>query len=192
MLVLGLGSGMRIGEISGLVIGDVSDGRRVLAEIRLDRWSTKSKRSRTVTLTRQVQLALKAWLLVRGSEDRNAPLFPSGRRPWAPLTTEGAQRAVRNAFLAAGIVGASSHSLRRTHAKELRRRGIDLKIIQEQLGHSSLAITERYLQIDPVEKRAAIEGLKFQGHPHDFSSVRVAMDYPSASLALETRSDDRF
>lgn len=161
IFILGLGSGMRIGEIAGLKVADVWDGRSVLPEIRLEWRSTKSKRSRTVSLTRQAQLALKAWLDRRGTEKLEAPLFPSGRRAWEPLTTGGAQRALRNAFATAGIVGASSHSLRRTHANELRRRGVDLKIIQEQLGHSSLAITERYLQIDPVEKRAAIEGLKF-------------------------------
>ena len=39
--------------------------------------------------------------------------------------------------------------------------GIDLKVIQQQLGHSSLAITERYFQVDPIEHQRAIEQLRF-------------------------------
>ena len=56
---------------------------------------------------------------------------------------------------------ASSHSLRRTHANTLRRTGVDLKVIQEQLGHSSLAVTERYFEVDPIEQQRAIEQLRF-------------------------------
>ena len=64
-------------------------------------------------------------------------------------------------FEQAAVDGASSHSMRRTHANNLRRSGADLKIIQEQLGHSSLAITERYFDVDPLEKRAALAKLRF-------------------------------
>lgn len=64
-------------------------------------------------------------------------------------------------FLDAGVANASSHSLRRTHANTLRRNGADLMIIKEQLGHSSLAITRRYLIADPVEVQNAVDQLKF-------------------------------
>jgi len=46
---------------------------------------------------------------------------------------------------AAGIEGATSHSLRRWHANTLRRQGVDLVVIQGQLGHSLLATTAVYM-----------------------------------------------
>jgi site-specific recombinase XerD len=59
------------------------------------------------------------------------------------------------------VANASSHSLRRTHANTLRRNGADLMIIKEQLGHASLAITQRYFETDPMEVQAAVDTLKF-------------------------------
>ena len=71
------------------------------------------------------------------------------------------RRSLGGMFKAAGVANASSHSLRRTHANELRRTGADLKLIQEQLGHRSLATTERYFDVDPLEKAAAMAKLRF-------------------------------
>ena len=70
-------------------------------------------------------------------------------------------KVLKRMFVAAGVAGASSHSLRRTHANTLRRRGVDMMIIKEQLGHSSLATTQRYFDVDPAEARAAIAPLRF-------------------------------
>jgi len=39
--------------------------------------------------------------------------------------------------------------------------GVDLKVIQEQLGNSSLAVTERYFSVDPLEAQRAVEQLRF-------------------------------
>ena len=61
----------------------------------------------------------------------------------------------------AGVENVSTHSLRRTCANSLRRNGVDLKIIQEILGHSTLAITEAYFKVDPAEKKKAMDGLRF-------------------------------
>lgn len=43
----------------------------------------------------------------------------------------------------------------------LRRQGVDLMIIKEQLGHSSLATTQRYFGVDPLEAKLAVDKLKF-------------------------------
>lgn len=77
------------------------------------------------------------------------------------MTSTNAIMILKKMFLAAGVENTSSHSLRRTHANTLRRNGVDLKVIQEQLGHSSLAVTERYFTIDPLETQRAVEQLRF-------------------------------
>ncbi len=60
-----------------------------------------------------------------------------------------------------GIANASSHSMRRTHANTLRCNGADLMVIKEQLGHSSLSVTQRYFETDPLEVQAAVDRLRF-------------------------------
>jgi len=186
---LGLGSGMRISEIIGLEIGDVADRHRVRGRIVLEhpalrqrsararhkspKHSTKStpkrrgaannaKRSRTVAVSKQAVKHLQEYLDSLTARPRPAaPLFPSQTRPRRPMTSTNAIMILRRMFLAAGVENASSHSLRRTHANTLRRNGVDLKVIQEQLGHSSLAITERYFDVDPLEQQRAIDQLMF-------------------------------
>jgi integrase/recombinase XerD len=163
LFFLGLGSGMRIGEMIALRVLDVAPHGKVLDEITLERRKTKSQKSRTVALSDQAVHYLKAYLKDRFPEGPIQPeeaLFPSqvGR---SPIGRIGAHRGLSKAFRKAAVSNASTHSLRRTFANGLRKAGVDLKIIQDQLGHSTLAITERYFAVDPVEKRKAIQGLRF-------------------------------
>jgi integrase len=58
-----------------------------------------------------------------------------------------------------------SHGLRHTHAVELMREGVPLLVISRQLGHSNLAITQRYLDhLEPGEVVAAIQARDWPLH----------------------------
>jgi site-specific recombinase XerD len=48
---------------------------------------------------------------------------------------------------AAGISGASVHALRHTFATHTVRKGTNLRVVQEALGHSSLQTTSRYVSL---------------------------------------------
>lgn len=61
-------------------------------------------------------------------------------------------------FRALGMTG-SIHRLRATYATNLRRNGVDLKVIQELMRHDSLSATEHYLGVDEDERAAAIRTL---------------------------------
>lgn len=163
LLYLGLGSGMRIAEMTKLRLRDVSPHGSVLEEVILEKHSTKSGRSRTVALSKQAIKALELYLEASGRRqgDLEAPLFPSQMGSARPLHPRSAVRLFRQMCEQAGVAGASSHSMRRSHANALRRRGVDMKIIQEQLGHASLSTTERYFRVDPLEKRRAVSDLRF-------------------------------
>ncbi len=161
LLYLGLGSGMRVAELAQLTVGDVAPFGRVVSQVVLEKHSTKSKRSRTVYLSIQAMSYIKKYLVLFDDVSDKTPLFASQKRQGSPLTANATVKVLGRMFEAAGVEAASSHSLRRTHANELRRLGVDLKIIQEQLGHASLALTERYFDVDPVEKEAALARLKF-------------------------------
>ena len=74
------------------------------------------------------------------------------------------------------IPNATSHSLRKTHANLMRRTGCDLVLIQAQLGHRSLATTQRYLMATPAELGEAVRKLRFiRGRSSKRTSVDVEM-----------------
>jgi integrase/recombinase XerD len=148
-----------VGEAVSLRVCDV-EARNTLV---IERHRAKSGRSRRVYLSPDAQKHLDVYLKDRaalGAVDAEGPLFPS-QRGGGFMTANAAVRLVDKLLEGAGISGASSHSLRRTHANTLRRRGTDLLIIQSQLGHSNIAITQKYLNAAPVEHAAAVSALRF-------------------------------
>lgn len=166
LFYLGLGSGMRISEICQLKVGDLAqqnkqDQWQIADLVNLEKHSTKSKRSRIVYLSKQAQKFLKIYLDQRSRCFAESYLFPSVMKSGQSIQSNTAIKLLKSMFHRANVNHASSHSLRRTHANTLRRAGVDLKIIQEQLGHSSLATTERYFRVDPIEAQSAIQKLKF-------------------------------
>jgi len=163
LIYLGLGSGMRIGELAQLRWEDVAPAGKVLSRIVLEKHSTKSGESRTVAISAQAREHLLKYRqsLSSSSERPSGPVFPHRVHPTLPMGSNGACKLLTRLFTQAGIPNASSHSLRRTHANALRRQGVDLKVIQEQLGHSSLSTTERYFVVDPLEKQRAVDLVRF-------------------------------
>ncbi len=163
LLHLGLGSGMRISEIVNLDIQDIAPSGRVGNHVVLEKHSTKSKRSRTVAISRQAVRIVQDYLH-RGFPPparHRGPLFPSQKDPKKPMFTTNAIMILKRMFAAVGVSNASSHSLRRTHANTLRRQGADLMLIKEQLGHASIETTSRYFAVDPIELHCAVDLLRF-------------------------------
>jgi integrase/recombinase XerD len=64
-------------------------------------------------------------------------------------------RIVGDAMRRAGIPG-TAHSLRHWYGTELLRAGVDIRVIQQLLRHSSLATTETYLHVDSDQRQVAI------------------------------------
>lgn len=62
----------------------------------------------------------------------------------------------------AGIKNASLHTLRHTFASYLVMSGVDLRTVQELLGHSSITMTERYSHLSPDHRMRAIQLLRFE------------------------------
>lgn len=155
----GLGTGMRISETVGLYVRDVAANRKVLSEVVLEKHSTKGRRSRTVYVSIQAQRAMELYLRTQKVFDKSQTRVFQGIR--GPITAKWAGKVFHQACIDAGIPNATSHSLRRTHANTMRRNGVDLRIIQEQLGHSRLTTTATYLMVDPVEAASAVRDLHF-------------------------------
>lgn len=156
LIWLCLGGGLRIGEACSMLIGRVASDGSVLVERSL----AKTRKSRRSHLTPQAQKHLQAYLATRPNAAPHEPLFPS-RSGGGCMRANWGVRLVDGLLRAAGIQGASSHSLRRSHANTLRRNGVDLTVIQGQLGHHNLNTTAIYMSTSEVERSVAVSRIKF-------------------------------
>jgi integrase/recombinase XerD len=153
-----LGAGLRAAEAAALLCGDVGQDGAVTVR------HGKGDKARIVYLTGQAMEVVsqhRATLEHQGTAD---PLFPSrkrrGGRPASMLATS-AVNLFKALLEARGISNASSHSLRRTHAQGLEAQGASVRVIQVQLGHESVATTERYLAQCPPRHREQVRALNF-------------------------------
>jgi site-specific recombinase XerD len=110
----------------------------------------KGNRRRVVGFDPSAFAVLERWLDLRARLG-----VPRGARVFCTITASNLGRplgaaywrdAIKRLGRKAGIEKrVHSHGLRHTHAVELMREGVRLPVIQRQLGHSSLGVTERYL-----------------------------------------------
>jgi integrase/recombinase XerD len=117
----------------------------------------KGNRRRVVGFDPAAFAVLERWLEVRSKLK-----VPAGAKVFCTITRGNLGHPVSAAYwretikrlgVKAGIEKrVHSHGLRHTHATELRREKIDPVVIQRQLGHSSLGVTQRYLDhLEPTE-----------------------------------------
>ena len=156
MLLTGLWSGMRVGEIASLTIGDVMNtDKTVKAEVRLTAEQTKGRQPRTVFLPQKLRDELAAYLALRTDAKPHHPLFvTAGRKAFSANVM--AQH-FHYLFKHAGIAGASSHSMRRTFITTLATKGIGVRVLASLAGHRSIAVTQRYIDVNDEMKRNAVE-----------------------------------
>ena len=149
ILTLFLNCGLRISELCGLNLNDIQDeALRVLG---------KGSKVRIVYLNDACLSALNDYLAVRHpitGRDQNA-LFLSSRDERISKSTVHAL--VKKHISAAGLDATqySSHKLRHTAATLMLQNGVDVRAVQEVLGHEHLNTTEIYTHIDNEALRVA-------------------------------------
>jgi len=138
-------TGLRVSEACALDITDI-DRSRYQTPIVLVKHG-KGGKSREVPLGGKADQAVNLYLPVRPSLGvRDAALFVNaqGER----LTPRSVQRMVKRWAIAGGIhAHATPHGLRHSFATHLLDEGVDLRAIQELLGHASLASTQIYTKV---------------------------------------------
>lgn len=82
------------------------------------------------------------------------------------------QRTFRPAVEAAGVENFTWHDLRHTFASRLVMKGVDLRTVQELLGHKSIAMTLRYAHLSPGHLAEAVQRLSLGSTPPPSSPVR--------------------
>jgi integrase/recombinase XerC len=141
------GCGLRASELVSLNVEDLDLPRRLL------RVMGKGGKERVVPFGRKAEEALRAYLPVRSQlrkrlpPQEDEPLLVSlqGRR----LSDRSLRRIVQKATWQLAIAQRlHPHTLRHAFATHLLEAGMDLRAIQELLGHASLATTQRYTHVD--------------------------------------------
>lgn len=149
ILTLFLNCGLRISELIGLNRSDIQgEALHVLG---------KGNKVRIVYLNEACQAALEQYLAVR------RPITGQGRGRPVPLPAEPTHQPlhgsalVKRHLLEAGLDSThySSHKLRHTAATLMLQNGVDVKAVQEVLGHEHLNTTEIYTHIDNEALRVA-------------------------------------
>ncbi|OBB63838.1 tyrosine recombinase XerC [Mycobacterium sp. 852014-50255_SCH5639931] len=151
-------TGIRVSELCGLDLDDVDAGHRLIRVL------GKGNKQRTVPFGTPAAEALRAWLdegrpaLVAAESGPALLLGARGRR----LDVRQARTVVHETVSAVdGAPDMGPHGLRHSAATHLLEGGADLRVVQELLGHSSLATTQLYTHVAVSRLRAVHD----QAHP---------------------------
>lgn len=151
ILMLFLNCGIRRSELVGLNISDVYEDRiRVVG---------KGNKERFVYFGTPCRKAIDAYLPERNKKilTDNRALF--GSRNNNRISTDAVHRLVKKALLQAGLDSTqfSAHKLRHTAATMMLSGGVDVKTVQEVLGHENLNTTQIYTHIENTELKIAAQ-----------------------------------
>jgi integrase/recombinase XerC len=151
-------TGIRVGELCGLDLGDLDEGRRTVRVL------GKGNRERTVPAGVPAVKAVAAWarsgrpVLVTPRSGHALFLGARGRR----LDPRTARRVVHTCLAAVpGMPDSGPHGLRHAAATHLLEGGADLRSVQEILGHASLTSTQIYTHVSIERLQSAYR----QAHP---------------------------
>lgn len=150
-----LSTGCRVSELIGLHYSTY--------DIRNDRISIvgKGNKERHVYLNAKAKVALAAYEKMRpgiineGYLLQNKWMSPEGEWVLKKNTTGGIQKLVKRLGERAGVSNVHPHRFRRTAATFARRRGMELEMVKEFLGHEQMDTTLRYTQINDRDVHAA-------------------------------------
>lgn len=158
ILTLFLNCGLRISELVSLNKTDVRDDQlRVLG---------KGNKERMLYLNDACQKALLDWLTERDAltlADQNALFVTLQNR--RRISKAAVHKLVKKHLTAAGLDSTqySSHKLRHTAATLMLQNGVDVRTLQEVLGHDHLNTTQIYTHVDSDNLRAAAKANPLSG-----------------------------
>ena len=149
-------AGLRAKELAALKRGDVFDEVRAVREqFILSAAQSKGGRTRTVYLNQRLRRALADYAAGVNLNDPLRPLFESQKGGHFSANT------MCQLFLdiskAVGLKDASSHSGRRTYITRLANKGVGVRVLAALAGHSSIQVTQRYIDVNADQLASAVE-----------------------------------
>lgn len=177
VLELLFAGGLRVSELCKLEFGDISADHLTL------RINGKGNKERTVYLENiEVMKALNRYLLFREAVEVNNPyIFISKFRK--PLSTQAVRNLVDKYTKLAGIEKKiTPHIFRHSFASLLLEEGVDIKYIQDFLGHSSISTTQIYLHTTSNQKR------RIMSTKHPRQKLILSEIAPMADMIMENEA----
>lgn len=136
-------SGMRISEVLNLKISDI-DSKRMMVRIE----NSKGNRDREVMLSENLLILLREYY--KAYKPKKYIFEGQGGGKYTARSAEQVfKKALRNAKI---NKEASLHTLRHSYATHLIEQGIDIRIVQELLGHKNIKTTQIYTHITDIRK----------------------------------------
>jgi integrase/recombinase XerD len=133
-------AGLRISEVVRLTTADIQADRMVI-HVR----QSKGHKDRFALLSEQNLAVLRSYW--KAARPQGSLLFP-GDKPGCSITPRSVQRAFRDAADRAGLdQSVTPHTLRHSFATHLLEQGVDIRVIQDLLGHRSITSTTRYTRV---------------------------------------------
>jgi len=188
-------TGFRISEVLSLIVGSVWRSDQLVTKIGITPRHLKGHygRTRWVPVLPELSRALHshlAHLRRRYVLTSDLPLFLSRKNnpdgTARAISREAARQVIRGAFLKAGIEDdgrLGTHSLRKTFARSVyQNSGHDLMVLKSALGHSDVAVTQKYLEVDEDLVAAAIAKVDFTRRPRKPAPVAAPIAVPAAPV----------
>lgn len=156
ILYLLYGTGMRVSELSGLNLDDLDIKNRIIHIV-----SGKGNKDRIVPLPDLIIPILEEYIAARKNDENDPALILN--RSNHRLTSRSIQRIVKKYKEEAGLQNKklTPHMLRHAFATHLLSNAVDIRVIQELLGHASLSTTQLYTHVTLDHLRKSYD----QGHP---------------------------
>jgi integrase/recombinase XerD len=151
--------GLRLTEGLRLQVGDI-DSARMLVHVHLG----KGAKDRFVPLPSRTLALLREYWLIHRNPVWLFPAVGSDRRQAGssdrPVVHTGVQEVMRRVVHELGLRKAVSiHTLRHSYATHLLEAGVNLRLIQQYLGHKSLETTMLYLHLTTVSQEQAVAAI---------------------------------
>ena len=108
-----------------------------------------------IFINAKLQRELAHYVKTLGITDRQCPLFTSQKG--SSFSANTMCQLFLDIYKQCGLTGASSHSGRRTLITNLASRGVSVRVLAEIAGHSSISTTQRYIDVNDEQMRAAVE-----------------------------------
>jgi len=140
-------TGLRVGELINLTPADIDFDEGIISVVGKG-YMRKRHRSRIVPVPKDLLMKLKRYIEEReiGESER---IFP--------FTRQRIYQIVKRAGKLAGFPWIHPHTLRHSYAIHSIKRGMDLRVLQMILGHTSLSITAIYLQFRTEDLKREME-----------------------------------
>ncbi|ADH99458.1 site-specific integrase [Salisediminibacterium selenitireducens] len=147
LFVLGLNTGLRVGDLLPLKVGDVRGKKYIVL---IEEKTTKAKR---FPLNREIRSFLSDYTIGMSDDDY---LFASSMTG-EPIKRDRAYKILRRAAEEAGVEFVGTHTMRKTFGYHFYKQYKDASMLQKIFNHSSQSITLRYIGISQEEIDDAID-----------------------------------